>query len=67
MIDINHLVFKELKKITKNDNHKFVTYVHKSFKIKELCLILEINRNRYYYLKRINKLDDEIIKKGESL
>lgn len=38
----------------------FIHHIKLIFTIKRLCKILEINRNRYNYLIRENKLDQEI-------
>jgi hypothetical protein len=44
------------------DDHGFLELFKFAFDRKEICLILGINRNRYYYLLRKNQLDREILK-----
>lgn len=57
---IDHLI-KKIHEMTTNDE-QFIESMKKTFSITDLCSILEINRNRYNYLVKKNKLDLEILR-----
>jgi hypothetical protein len=44
------------------DDHGFLELFKFAFNRKEICTILSINRNRYYYLVRTQQLDRYILK-----
>ena len=61
MESIKTSLIKIMIRISSSDD-EFIKHMKGTFSIKELCDILNINRNRYNYLKRIKQLDHEILK-----
>lgn len=58
---IQDILIDYIKTISPEGND-FIETFKMVFTIKEICKILDINRNRYYYLERTGKLDEEIRK-----
>ncbi len=58
---IQDILIDYIKTISTEGND-FIETFKMVFTIKEICKILDINRNRYYYLLRTGKLDEDIRK-----
>lgn len=59
--DLIRNMVKYINDISVSDE-KFVFHFNRVFKQKDIYTILGINRNRYNYLVRTEKLDQEILK-----
>lgn len=58
------LILTTLKERNKDNVVNYVKEVKESFSIDELITILNITRNRYNYLKRLNSIDWYVAKLG---
>ena len=58
-MNIKEFQKKQLQIINKNTSSlsEFKRYLRQAFTIKEICSMLNINKNRYYYLERTNQLN----------
>lgn len=57
---INEIIVSIANKYCKNDT-EFIETIKDHLRISEICYMLNINLNRYNYLKRTHKLDTKIL------
>ena len=58
--EIKDNMIKYIQSISENPE-TFIYHVKRIFSIKDLCCVLNINRNRYNYLLKHEQLDDTIL------